>query len=383
MSRWPRWFRRPASDIYTSWRPGVFPNKDWTVPAAQKAQTYPEPSPDWITGSSFAIWSDAPARQTEEQVTAGIRLPLRAMAERVWNPSGSTASYADWLARVEAIGTQPAAADLSTAPALELTKTATATRAGSSVTGDLEEGDEISWQVLATNTGSTAVKATVSDDLSDVLDEVSLTVAPTVAITDADGTVVREPGINAAFKRSVTASGQEVANQWGPALAVDGITSGPSGAQGSRWSSNGADDAWLAVELAEPTMVDHVSIYWEEACAAKYRIDVSTDGVVWVPATAEITPVCGSVDRQSLTVTERVSFVRMQGLDRTPIGGKKYGMSLWEMQVWTGPERGAITNPALLDEALLTWAGLLEPGHTATLEYRGVVTDAGNGSILK
>ncbi|MGN5734785.1 family 20 glycosylhydrolase [Arthrobacter psychrochitiniphilus] len=373
---------RPASDIYTSWRPGVFPNKDWTVPAAQKAQTYPEPSPDWITGSSFAIWSDAPARQTEEQVTAGIRLPLRAMAERVWNPSGSTASYADWLARVEAIGTQPAAADLSTAPALELTKTATATRAGSSVTGVLEEGDEISWQVLATNTGSTALHATVSDDLSDVLDEVSLTGAPTVAITDADGTVVREPGINVAFKRSGTASGQEVANQWGPALAVDGITSGPSGAQGSRWSSNGADNAWLAVELDEPTMVDHVSIYWEEACAAKYRIDVSVDGLTWVPATSVLSPACGSVDRQSLTVTEPVSFVRMQGLDRTPIGGKKYGMSLWEMQVWTGPERGAITNPALLDEALLTWEGLLEPGHTATLEYRGVVTDAGNGSIL-
>src|SRR5699024_4820283 len=87
---------RPASDIYDEWRPGVFPDKDWTVPADQKPQVYPEPTPDWIRGASYAIWSDIPDRQTQEQVAAGIRLPLRAMAERVWNPTGSTADYGDW-----------------------------------------------------------------------------------------------------------------------------------------------------------------------------------------------------------------------------------------------------------------------------------------------
>ncbi|MFQ4147664.1 family 20 glycosylhydrolase [Arthrobacter sp. LAPM80] len=373
---------RPASDIYTSWRPGVFPTKDWTVPAPQKAQTYPEPSPDWITGSSFAIWSDVPARQTEEQVTAGIRLPLRAMAERVWNPSGSTASYQEWLTKVEAIGTQPAAADLVTAPSLNLTKTGVAAHDGSPVTGDLQEGDKITWQVRATNNGAARLNVTLSDDLRDALDEVTLNDVPTVEVTDAEGDVVREPGTNAALGRPARASGQEVPSQWGPALAFDGVTAGQSGPQGSRWSSNGADDAWLAVELAKPTLIDHVTIYWEEACAARYRIDVSADGTVWTPATAEITPVCGSVDRQPLLVDKPVAFVRMQGLERTPIGGKKYGMSLWEMQVWTGPETGATTPPASLEAGVLTWNGALEPGHSAVLNYNGTVSAKGNGRIV-
>lgn len=373
---------RPAADIYNEWRPGVFPNKDWTVPVGGRAQVYPEPTPDWLTGSSFAIWSDAPARQTEEQVTAGIRLPLRAMAERVWNPSGSTATYAQWLARVEAIGIQPAAADLSTDPALELTKTALATRSGAPVAKDLQEGDEISWQVRATNTGAARLNVTLSDDLGDALDEVTLGAAPTAEVTDADGTVVREPGINAALGQPASASGQEVPTQWGPALAFDGVTEGQPGPQGSRWSSNGDDDAWLGVELAEPTKIDHVTIYWEEACAARYRIDVSKDGTTWTPATAEITPVCGSVDRQPLTVNDAVSFVRMQGLDRTPIDGEKYGMSLWEMQVWTGAETGSATEPATLDGRLLNWSGVLDAGQSATLTYSGTVSAGGNGRIV-
>lgn len=373
---------RPASDIYNDWRPGVFPNKDWTVPAAQRGQVYPEPSPDWLTGSSYAIWSDSPSRQTEEQVTAGIRLPLRAMAERVWNPSGSTATYDQWLARVEAIGTQPAAADLTKAPELNLTKTGVATRNGSPVQGDLQEGDQITWEVRATNDGDARLNVTVSDDLGDALDEVTLGAALFAEVTEADGTVVRAPGTNAALGQPASASGQEVANQWGPALAFDGVTGGQPGAQGSRWSSNGADNAWIGVELAEPTSVDHVTIHWEEACAAKYRIDVSTDGTVWVPATEEITPVCGSVDRQPLTTEGPVSFVRMQGLDRTPIEGKKYGMSLWEMQVWTGSEAGSITNPAVLDGTMLSWNGALEPGQSATVSYTGTVTASGNGRIV-
>lgn len=62
-----------------NWHPGVFPNLE-TGP-----QTLPQPYPAQLLGASFAIWSDRPAEQTEAQVAAGVRGPLRAMAERSWN----------------------------------------------------------------------------------------------------------------------------------------------------------------------------------------------------------------------------------------------------------------------------------------------------------
>ncbi|WP_164745221.1 family 20 glycosylhydrolase [Georgenia faecalis] len=159
-----------------------------------------------------------------------------------------------------------------------------------------------------------------------------------------------EAGTNVALATNggeVTASGQELAGRWGPALAIDGVTSGTStDPQASRWSSNTADDAWIQVELDEPTGVHHVTLYWEAACARQYRLQTSTDGETWTDATGVVEPRCGTVDRQTLDVEGPVSFVRMQGIDRTPIGGTEFGISLWELQVWDGPE---VVLPEALD----------------------------------
>lgn len=139
---------------------------------------------------------------------------------------------------------------------------------------------------------------------------------------------------------TVTASGNEVDDgRWTYEMATDGDTS-------SRWSSNHADDAWLQVELDEPTVVSHVNILWEAACAAKYKIQVKKEAADnWTDATAEITPTCPtsgfSVDKQEFndaTAGEAWSFVRMQALDRTPISGAKWGVSLFEFEVWNGEE---------------------------------------------
>jgi hexosaminidase len=61
------------------WQPGAFPTRQGGV------QSLVQPYPDQLLGASFAIWSDRPDAQTQEQVAAGIRSPLRAMAERSWN----------------------------------------------------------------------------------------------------------------------------------------------------------------------------------------------------------------------------------------------------------------------------------------------------------
>ncbi|WP_461109274.1 family 20 glycosylhydrolase [Tessaracoccus terricola] len=154
--------------------------------------------------------------------------------------------------------------------------------------------------------------------------------APTVSQA-ADGTNVALQSEGG----TATASGTEVSDGRWPIAAVN------DGDPGTRWSSNTADDAWVQVELAEATVVHHVTILWEDACAARYKLQVSTDGESFVDATAEIQPTCGAADTQTLneeTAGTAWKFVRMQGIERTPIGGTKYGMSLFELQVWDGPE---------------------------------------------
>lgn len=141
---------------------------------------------------------------------------------------------------------------------------------------------------------------------------------------------------------TVTASGQEVPTQWGPALVIDGDSDDTKPkAQQSRWSSNTADNAHITVKLAAPTVIDHVSILWEQACAKTYKVQVSTDGVAFTDATDVIAPTCNTRDTQKLKAAVAATpyqYVRMQGIERTPIGGIKYGMSMWEFQVWDGEE---------------------------------------------
>ncbi len=169
--------------------------------------------------------------------------------------------------------------------------------------------------------------------------------APVLAAPAAAATSAPEPGVNVALASAggeVSATGQEVAGQWGPALVIDGIKNpGAPSREQSRWSSNTSDDAAVTVKLAEPTVIDHVALEWEAACAAKYKLQVSTDGATFVDATDTIAPTCGTRDVQRLTKADAQTpyrYVRMQGIERTPIGGIKYGMSLWEFEVWNGAE---------------------------------------------
>ncbi|WP_449374723.1 hypothetical protein [Arthrobacter psychrolactophilus] len=83
--------------------------------------------------------------------------------------------------------------------------------------------------------------------------------------------------------------------------------------------------------------MDHVTIKWETACAAKYKLQVSTDGITFVDATDVVSPTCAADDTQKLyaaLASTPYQYIRMQGIDRTPIGGIKYGMSMWEFEVW-------------------------------------------------
>ncbi|WP_282695838.1 glycoside hydrolase family 20 protein [Streptomyces sp. CC208A] len=62
--------------IYEQWTPRVVRGTT-PVPARYDAQ---------ILGARFAVWCDLANAQTQSQVAAGIRLPLAALAQKVWDP---------------------------------------------------------------------------------------------------------------------------------------------------------------------------------------------------------------------------------------------------------------------------------------------------------
>src|SRR4051794_15107123 len=168
--------------------------------------------------------------------------------------------------------------------------------------------------------------------------------APAMLLTMAAPPSVAAPGDPVASNlalasagATVSSSGDETPGSHGTALATDGDPA-------TRWSSNTANDANITVKLAAPTAIDHVTIRWEAACAAKYRLQVSTDGITFIDATDVISPTCATVDTQKLypaLPATPYQYVRMQGLDRTAIGGIKYGISMFEFEVWDGPEATA------------------------------------------
>jgi len=176
----------------------------------------------------------------------------------------------------------------------------------------------------------------------------SLSLLPTAALSvaNAESTQGRNVAL-ASAGTTVSASGQEVAGQWGPDKVNDGVINvGAAKADQSRWSSNTADDAQVTLTFSKPTKIHHVAIHWEVACAAAYHLEVSTDGTTFKRATDTIRPTCGTADgaardEQKLTkVSADAAYkaVRMQAEDRTPFGGVKYGVSLWEFEVWDGPQ---------------------------------------------
>ncbi|AJT64834.3 hypothetical protein T261_3164 [Streptomyces lydicus] len=84
----PNQFTYPTGErIYRSWTPRVLRG---TSPVdAPAGQT----GPDRIPGARFAIWCDLSHAQTAQQVAAGIRLPLAALAQKTWNPGTPTMSW--------------------------------------------------------------------------------------------------------------------------------------------------------------------------------------------------------------------------------------------------------------------------------------------------
>jgi hexosaminidase len=85
----PQTFVYPTGErIYEQWTPRVLRGTT-AVPARYDAQ---------ILGGSFAVWCDLANSQTQAQVAAGIRMPLRATVQKLWDAGEPQLTWAEFRA---------------------------------------------------------------------------------------------------------------------------------------------------------------------------------------------------------------------------------------------------------------------------------------------
>ncbi|MES4901178.1 MULTISPECIES: glycoside hydrolase family 20 protein [unclassified Streptomyces] len=88
----PNNFLYPTGErIYDEWSPAVLRG---TRPVPDPALT----GPARVQGARFAVWCDIAGAQTQKQVADGIRLPLAALAQRLWDPGKPPLSWKDFTA---------------------------------------------------------------------------------------------------------------------------------------------------------------------------------------------------------------------------------------------------------------------------------------------
>lgn len=91
----PNQFRYPTGRrIYEQWTPLVLRG---TQPVAKRYS-------DQILGGRFAIWSDLAQSQTQDQVARGIRMPLRATAQKLWDPRTPARDWQEFQALSQKLG---------------------------------------------------------------------------------------------------------------------------------------------------------------------------------------------------------------------------------------------------------------------------------------
>lgn len=133
---------------------------------------------------------------------------------------------------------------------------------------------------------------------------------------------------NLGLKKKATASSSKGANT--ADMTLDGTTD-------TRWQAdNEADDEWIQVDLGSVQAVNAVTINWEAAYAAKYEIQVSTDGKEWTTVAKE-NGMVGEIT--SSFAATKARYVKMQGVSR----GTQYGYSIYEIQVFGAVQAKAPT----------------------------------------
>jgi N-acetyl-beta-hexosaminidase len=93
----PNEFTYPTGErIYQEWTPAVLRG---TKPVPEEMS-----GPDRILGGRFAVWCDLARAQTAGEVARGIRLPLHATAQKLWDPRDPELSWPGFTELADRIG---------------------------------------------------------------------------------------------------------------------------------------------------------------------------------------------------------------------------------------------------------------------------------------
>ncbi|QWT17764.1 family 20 glycosylhydrolase [Collinsella sp. zg1085] len=159
------------------------------------------------------------------------------------------------------------------------------------------------------------------------------------------GAQAAEATQNLALTGSVTSSGRELDDKWGPELAIDGNIGGDRtfrevGANfrspdASRWSANKADEVWLAVDLGARAKIDDVTVTWGKQYGTNYTIETSDDGVHWTAAAPAVTQTSPSEQVKTELSGAVARHVRVHVTARNSV----WSVGIWEVEVhgvWAG-----------------------------------------------
>ena len=141
----------------------------------------------------------------------------------------------------------------------------------------------------------------------------SAAASPTVSATQARPVVLLSQN-HPVFASSIQG------DPWAAANAVDGNLT-------TRWSSAFSDPQWLEVDLGAVHDIHSVVLYWENAYATAFQIQVSDNGSTW---TTLYPTISGYEGKQTLPVSGTGRYVRMYATARST----QYGDSLFEFQVF-------------------------------------------------
>lgn len=110
-----------------------------------------------------------------------------------------------------------------------------------------------------------------------------------------------------------------------PSAVTDGLTTG------KRWESEWKKDGeWIAVDLKHEFELTRVRLFWENAYATAFDIEVSTDGDNWTQA-ASVSDGKGGEEDVALAPGTHGRYIRMRETGRAM---PEYGTSLYEMEVY-------------------------------------------------
>ncbi|TDD60589.1 beta-N-acetylhexosaminidase [Kribbella antibiotica] len=344
--------------------------------------TYETWDPDWFQGgqrisdptrnrgSNLHVWCDFPNTETEDQVAAGIKQPLRVLSQQLWGSPKLVPTWEQFRSVIGAVGRNPqwaprqvgnlAAGRPVTVSSVETpdlvgpyavdsdptSRWASGLSDNQWIQVDLGSvrsvsGVRLSWdpaygkayEIQLSNDGTTwrKIYATSSsdggiDDLTGLTGAGRYVRMQGIARANQWGYSLWEfevyGGTDLALGKPTTASSVEPTTTWEGRFATDG-----DGA--TRWSSGYDDTGWLQVDLGSVQPVNRVRLAWELSYARAYQVQVSNDGTNWTSLYSNSAADGGLDDLTGLAGSGR--YVRMLGTARAT----QWGYSLWSFEVYS------------------------------------------------